>query len=380
MKNKIFKEIIKINTEIIKSRVEKLRSLMSEKNLDAFVLIVHERANSESCHYISGFRGSSAALIITMNEEFLTTDGRYQTQSKEQSPFKIIIQSELSLPEYIARAVKDSNFKRVGYEAEKISHAEFQKFFAPVKVEWIDASDLILTLRRTKDDYEISMLRHAAKIGREALGNVLKKVYAGMSEIEFEINLTQEIKLLGAEKGWAHDDFIVASGTRSAMCHAPATLKKFSYGENVTVDYGAMFGGYMSDITRNFALGCADKKALELNEILLKAHGEAAKILRPGIAGRDVDATARKIISDAGYGENFIHGLGHGLGLEVHETPRLSRFSNDILKVGDVVTVEPGIYIEGWGGLRIEDDYLITEDGAECLTFNDNQSIEILKL
>ncbi|MBR2208699.1 MAG: aminopeptidase P family protein [Synergistaceae bacterium] len=361
--------------KIIESRVEKLRALMAERNLDVFVLIVEERANSESCHYISGFRGSSAVLIISRTDSILITDGRYLTQSKEQSPFKIIIQSELSLPEYIAKTIKDSNFKRVGYEAEKISHASFQKFFAPIKIEWIDASDLILKLRRTKDDYEISMIKQAAKIGREALGNVLKKTHVGMSEIEFDIKLMEEIKLLGAEKGWAHDDFIVASGTRSAMCHAPATLKKFSEGENVTVDYGAMVEGYMSDITRNFVLGHADKKALELNEILLKAHREAAKVLRPGISGKEVDAVARKIISDSGYEKNFLHGLGHGLGLEVHEAPRLSRTSNDILQVGDVVTIEPGIYIEGWGGLRIEDDYLITADGAECLTINDNQSI-----
>ncbi|MDY6400568.1 MAG: Xaa-Pro peptidase family protein [Synergistales bacterium] len=367
-----------MNTEIIKSRVEKLRALMSEKNLDAFVLLVEERANSESCHYISGFRGSSAALIISMDEEILITDGRYKTQSKNQSPFEIIIQSEFSLPEYIAKAVKDSDFKRIGFEAEKISHAEFEKYFAPVKVEWIDASELILKLRRTKDFYEISRIKEAAKIAREAYGNVLKKVHEGMSEIEFEIKLMEEIKLLGAEKGWAHDDFIVASGTRSAMCHAPATLKKFELGETVTVDYGAMVEGYMCDITRNFAIGRADKKALEINEVLLKAHREAVKILRPGISGREVDAEARRVISDAGYGKNFLHGLGHGLGLEVHEAPRLSRSSEDILQAGDVVTIEPGIYIEGWGGLRIEDDYLITEDGAECLTLNDNQSLEII--
>lgn len=351
---------------------------MSEKNLDAFVLLVEERANSESCHYISGFRGSSAALIISMDEEILITDGRYKTQSKNQSPFEIIIQSEFSLPEYIAKAVRDSDFKRIGFEAEKISHAEFEKYFAPVKVEWIDASELILKLRRTKDFYEISRIKEAAKIAREAYGNVLKKVHEGMSEIEFEIKLMEEIKLLGAEKGWAHDDFIVASGTRSAMCHAPATLKKFELGETVTVDYGAMVEGYMCDITRNFAIGRADKKALEINEVLLKAHREAVKILRPGISGREVDAEARRVISDAGYGKNFLHGLGHGLGLEVHEAPRLSKSSEDILQAGDVVTIEPGIYIEGWGGLRIEDDYLITEDGAECLTLNDNQSLEII--
>ena len=367
-----------MDTNIINSRVNNLRSLMSERKLDVFVLIVEERANSESCHYISGFRGSSAALIISMKDSILITDGRYQTQAPQQSPFTLVIQSKISLPQYIANSVSESDWTHVGFEAEKISHATFTKYFAPVKAEWIDASDLIQKLRRKKDSHEVELIRKAAKIGREAYGNVLKKTHEGMSELEFDIALMNEIKLLGAEKGWAHDDFIVASGERSAMCHAPATLKKFSRGETVTVDYGAMVEGYMSDITRNFALGEISDKAREINEILLRAHNEAAKTLRPGISGKDVDAVARKVISDAGYGDKFVHGLGHGLGLEVHEAPRLSRTSQDILQIGDVVTIEPGIYIEGWGGLRIEDDYLIVEGGSECLTMNDNQSIELV--
>ena len=349
---------------------------MSDKGLDAFILIVDERANSESCHYISGFRGSSAGLIITRNTSTLITDGRYQTQAKSQTLFDVIIESSLSVPEYLAKAVKDGGYSRVGIEAEKISHAVFTKYFEPVKkIEWLDSSFMIPELRRTKDSEEVKKIREAGRIGREALGNVLKSTHVGMSEIEFEIKLMNEIKLLGAEKGWAHDDFIVASGERSAMCHAPATLRKFAEGETVTVDYGAMVDGYMSDITRNFSLGRADSKAQEINAILLKAHSEAVKALRPGVKGSEVDAIARKVIADADYGDKFVHGLGHGLGLEVHEAPRLSRTSKDTLQAGDVVTIEPGIYIEGWGGLRIEDDYLITEDGSECLTVNDNQSL-----
>ena len=348
---------------------------MSDKGLDAFILVVDERANSESCHYISGFRGSSAGLVITQNSSTLITDGRYQTQAKSQTSFDIIIQSKLSIPEYLAKTISDGGYSRVGFEAEKISQATFTEYFAPVKIKWLDSSFMIPELRRTKDADEVKKIREAGRIGREALGNVLKSTHTGMSEVEFEIKLMNEIKMLGAEKGWAHDDFIVASGERSAMCHAPATLRKFAEGETVTVDYGAMVGGYMSDITRNFSLGQADSKALEINAILLKAHREAVKALRPGVKGSDVDAAARKIIADSGYGDKFVHGLGHGLGLEVHEAPRLSRTSKDVLKAGDVVTVEPGIYIEGWGGLRIEDDYLITPDGCECLTVNDNQSL-----
>lgn len=363
---------------LINQRVNKLRELMAAKNLNAFTLIVNERANSESCHYISGFRGSSAALIISRDEATLITDGRYKTQSKQQSPFKIIIQNEKSLYEYVSQAINESSYKRVGFEAEKISHADFTKHFAPVKTEWVDSSDMIKTLRRCKDPHEIELIRQAARIGRKAYSNTLAKIFDGMTEVEFDIALMQEIKLLGAEKGWAHDDFIVASGERSAMCHAPATMKKFALGDTVTVDYGAMVEGYMSDITRNFALGQVSDKAREINDILIKAHHEAAKALRPGISGVEVDSVARKVIENAGYGDNFLHGLGHGLGLEVHEAPRLSPTSKDILQVGDVVTIEPGIYIEGWGGLRIEDDYLITPEGSECLTVNDNQSIEVI--
>ena len=363
---------------MINSRLAKLRNLMRERKLDSFVLIVNERANSESCHYISGFRGSSAGLIITQDDAILITDGRYTTQAKMQSNYNIIIQSKISLYEYIANAVKDSNWVNVGFEAEKISYHDYMKYFAPVKANWVDSSDLILTLRRCKDSQEIEYIKQAAKIGRQALANVLKQTHAGMSEIEFDIKLNEQIKLLGGEKGWAHDDFIVASGERSAMCHAPATDKKFMDGDIVTVDYGAMVNGYMSDITRNFALTHLSDKAREINNILLDAHNQAVKALRPGVSGFDVDLTARKVIESAGYGQYFLHGLGHGLGLEVHESPRLSPTSKDILRVGDVVTIEPGIYIEGFGGLRIEDDYLITEDGCECLTINDNQSIEVI--
>ena len=253
----------------------------------------------------------------------------------------------------------------------------FEVTFAPVKTRWVDATDFIPSLRRAKDASEVESIKKAARIGREAYGAILERVASGMTEIEFDSALLAEIKRRGAERGWAHDDFIVASGQRGAMCHARATGKAFEDGDTVTVDYGAMVDGYMSDITRNFAVGRAQDKARELNDILLNAHRAAAAALRPGIAGKDVDMIARKVIMDAGYGKDFVHGLGHGLGLSIHEAPRLAPSSKDILQVGDVVTIEPGIYLEGWGGLRIEDDYLITEDGAECLTVNDNQSLTV---
>ena len=361
--------------EMVKKRLARLRELMSGKGMDAFVLLVLERANSESCHYISGFRGSSAALIIDRKEATLVTDGRYRTQAAAQSPFKLIVQSDVPLAAFIAKAVSDAGWGAVGFESDKVSHRMFEVTFAPVKTQWMDATDFIPSLRRSKDACEVESIKKAARIGREAYGTMLERVHPGMTEAEFCSALLAEIKRRGAEKGWAQDDFIVASGQNGAMCHARATDKAFEEGDTVTVDYGAMVDGYMSDITRNFAVGHAQDKARELNDILLRAHRAAAAVLRPGIAGKDVDAVARKVIIDAGYGKDFVHGLGHGLGLAIHEAPRLAPSSKDILQVGDVVTVEPGIYIEGWGGLRIEDDYLITENGVECLTVNDNQSL-----
>lgn len=362
----------------IRRRLARLRSVMEEREMDAFVLLVLERHNTENCHYISGFRGSSAALIIDGRREVLVTDGRYRTQSAAQTPFEIVIQAELPLPAWVAKAVKEAGWRRVGFEAEKVSQRIYALSFEPMGVEWVDASDIIPALRRSKEPEEVEAIRRAAVIGREAYGMVLETVHSGMTEVEFDSALMTRIKRLGAEKGWAHDDFIVASGTRGAMCHARATSRPFEAGDVVTVDYGAMVDGYMSDITRNFAVGRLSDRAKEVNDVLLRAHREAAAALRPGVSGKDVDAIARRVITDAGYGKEFVHGLGHGLGLEVHETPRLSFTSTDVLQEGDVVTVEPGIYIEGWGGLRIEDDYLITAGGAECLTVSDNQSIEVI--
>ncbi|MCR5346780.1 MAG: Xaa-Pro peptidase family protein [Fretibacterium sp.] len=363
--------------ERVDHRLARLRELMAEKGMDAFVLMVLERANSESCHYISGFRGSSAALIIDKKEATLVTDGRYRTQAAAQSPFKLIVQSEMPLASFIAKAVSDAGWGTVGFESGNVSHRIFEVMFAPVKTQWVDATDFIPSLRRTKDASEVESIKKAARIGRDAYGAMLDQVQPGMTEVEFDSALLAEIKRRGAEKGWAHDDFIVASGKNGAMCHARATGKAFEDGDTVTVDYGAMVDGYMSDITRNFAVKHVQDKAREINAILLEAHHAAAAALRPGTAGKDVDAVARRIIINAGYGKDFVHGLGHGLGLAIHEAPRLAPLSKDVLQVGDVVTIEPGIYIEGWGGLRIEDDYLITEDGAECLTVNDNQSLGI---
>ena len=365
--------------DIIRNRVKKLRDLMRAKELDAFMLIVIERLNSEGCQYISGFRGSSAVLVIDASREMLITDGRYQTQAALQSPFDLTIQTQgTPLTELMTKLVADNGYRSVGFESERIFHGVVENVLKKANTNWVDASALIPSLRRAKDLLEVDAIRQAGAIARKAYDKVLSRVCVGMTEVDFESMLLREIKIAGAEKGWSHDDFIVVSGKHGAMCHGRAAQKEFEQGDTVTVDYGAMVDGYMCDVTRNFSVGKAQEKALEIDHVLTKAHREAAAALRPGVSGKDVDTIARRVITDAGYGKNFVHGLGHGLGLEVHETPRLSPVSKDILAVGDVVTIEPGIYIEGWGGLRVEDDYVITENGSLCLTQSDDQHLRVV--
>ena len=361
----------------ITERVAKLRTSLSKQSLDAFMLFVNENQNSESCRYISGFSGSSAVLLIDHKRALIISDGRYKEQAEEQSPFKFILQGK-SMEKDAIRIISESNYKCVGFEAEKISHYMYKNHLAKHPIRWEDASSLIPLLRRTKDASEITSIMRAGEIAFEAYSAAIQESHAGMTEREFSALLLYKITRMGGEKGWAHDDFIVVSGERGSLPHGMATNKKFETGDIVTVDFGVTIDDYMCDITRNFCIGKPSQKAEEINDLLSRAHMQAAKSLAPSESGQKIDGIARKIITDAGYGKQFAHGLGHGLGLEVHESPRLSPHSRDILAAGDVVTIEPGIYLEGWGGMRIEDDYLVTAEGAVCLTKNNDQGLKIV--
>ncbi len=368
-----------MRTENILRRTERLRKAFPSLAIDGVVLFVFESANWQSVYYISGFRGSSAGVLITEQETCLITDGRYMTQASEQSPFTLIPQGQRSLVEAMGDLLKQKDCRRVGLEKEKVSAKTFEQIQGLVRdVEWKDASQLLPMLRRAKDSDEADLIKRAGMIASNAYRTVIAQVKEGMTEKEFDALLEYTVKKLGAEGGWGNHGFIVASGPRSALPHGVPTDRSFQKGDWVTVDFGAMVGGYLSDITRNFCLGKPDTRAREIEMVLLNAHKEAAIALKPGVSGKEIDGIARRIIADGGYGEYFTHGLGHGLGLEIHENPRLSPLSEDFLQVGDVTTVEPGIYIPGFGGMRIEDDYLITESGAERLSGNLEQGLLLL--
>ncbi len=367
--------------EHVWSRVYRLRRSMAEKNLDGILLLDMERFGWENVFYLSGFRGSSAAVLITEDDAVLATDGRYVAQASEQTPFRVLVQSKnQTLLDMAEEMIRRHEIKECGFEGETVTYGTYRRL-QDFQTRWVDTEGLVPLIRRQKDDLEISIIEEASRIATEAYEMVLKDVVPGMTELEFAKRLEGHIVSLGGEGGWPDHRFIVASGVRSSLPHGTASTKKMDKGEWVTVDFGAAYGGYMSDLTRNFSLGeVSDPEFSHIHRILQEAHARGAEAIAPGRTGKEIDMVARSVIEGAGYGEFFGHGLGHGLGVEIHEAPRLSPRSVDVLEVGDVVTVEPGIYLPSRGGLRLEDDYLVTSTGSRRLSQGLSQDFRILNL
>ena len=338
---------------------------MAEQSQEALILINDESRGWENIFYLSGFKGSSAILFVTADSAVLTVDSRYITQARQQCCFEVHVTRE-GLSGTVSTIVK--GLRRLAFDAEALSAKNYLALCAD-KRELFDFSSELAFLRRKKDEWEIACIKRASQIASEAYQETLNYVRAGMTEIEFAKLLELAVCRRGGEGIWHNSSMIVASGVRSAMPHGTATTKAIETGDQVTVDYGAIYCGYMSDITRNFSLGSPREGIFnEIHNVLLTAHNESSALLKPGVRTSDVHKAAQMIIDDAGYGTHFGHALGHSFGLEIHERPVLSPRSKEVLKEGDVVTIEPGIYLPGRGGLRLEDDYLITKNGSERLT------------
>lgn len=349
-------------------RAESLRKMMENKDADAFVIMVDEGTNWQNLYYMSGFRGTAGALVLYRDSCELVLDPRYAKQGGEQSPYAVTAQKE-GLAADVKESLKKHGAKVVYCQASRTYHSTWE-LLAEYEAEWRDGTEQISALRRQKDDAETGFIRKAAEIAADAFIDTLNHVKAGMTELEFQALLNYKINCLDGETS---SGMIVASGVRSAMPHGRASGKPMQSGEWVTVDFSAVYQGYFCDITRNFSIGEPDPKAREFHDRLCEAQANAVKVLRAGAIGTEVDNAARETLQRAGIAKYFTHGLGHGLGLEIHEAPTLSPKKRDVLAVGDVVTVEPGVYIDGWGGLRVEDDYVVTENGCERLTSKLNQ-------
>lgn len=355
----------------MEKRVNRLRNSFETAKVDAFLI-----TSEYNRRYVSLFSGTTAHLLITSEEALLITDFRYLEQAVQEAPYFKVVNNQRKMMETVAEEVKKRKIKRLGFEENHISFGEYQKWLSLLDgVELVPMGNTIEKLRLYKDEGELEKIKKAARIADEAFAHVLHFIRPGVTENEVAAELEYQMRKLGASG--PSFDTIVASGYRSAMPHGKASEKRIETGELVTLDFGAIYQGYVSDLTRTVAVGEISPKLKEIYEICLEAQLTGIRGLGPGMTGKEADAVCRDFIQAKGYGEAFGHGTGHGIGLEIHEDPTLSLSGEMILEPGMVVTVEPGIYLPGIGGVRIEDDILITEEGNEVLTKSKKELIQL---
>ncbi|HLT58086.1 MAG: Xaa-Pro peptidase family protein [Limnochordales bacterium] len=348
------------------TRLERLRARFAEAGIDA--LLVTGAANRR---YLSGFTGSAGTLLITRDKALLLTDFRYVEQAGRQAPDFQIVHYDDPIQAIGEQAAKVPG-RRIGFEAEHVTVAQMEKLRQAADVEWVATQRLVEEVRGSKEPGELALIEAAVALADRCFEHILPQLKPGVTEREIAWRMEVFMREQGAE-GLAFPS-IVASGPNGAMPHARPTDKPLAAGEFVTLDFGCIWQGYCSDITRTVFLGEPTAQHRELYDLVLRAQEAGIAAVRPGRTGREVDAAAREVIAQAGYGDRFGHGLGHGLGLEVHEEiPRLSTRSETVLAPGMVTSVEPGVYLPGWGGIRIEDLVVVTEDGCRVLTKSPKQ-------
>ncbi|MEH7335463.1 aminopeptidase P family protein [Neobacillus drentensis] len=342
-------------------KLEKLRSSFGAYGIDGILI-----TSSYNRRYISNFTGSAGVVLISADKALFITDFRYIEQASKQCGGFEIIKFSGSIPEEVAQQAKNLGIKKLGIEEDYLTYSSFKVYDKEVEAELVPVSGVVEKLRLIKTDAEIKILKEAADIADAAFKHILDFIRPGKTELEVSNELEFFMRKAGATS--SSFDTIVASGHRSALPHGVASDKVIENGDMVTLDYGAYYKGYVSDITRTVAVGEPDSKLKEIYNIVLESQLRGMDGIKPGITGKEADALTRDYITEKGYGEYFGHSTGHGIGLEVHEGPGLSSKSDLVLEPGMVVTCEPGIYIPGLGGVRIEDDTLITKNHNEALT------------
>jgi Xaa-Pro aminopeptidase len=343
-------------------RLFEVRKLLETTGLDA-ILVSH----LPHVRYLTGFSGSNGLCIITPRRQYFITDNRYREQSRNEiNGFEIVVTSETLFKTARKRGMINGR-KRIGFESDYVSvsvHENLKTLF-PAGV-FVSKRSVIETITSVKDESEIELIKQAAKITDKVFSKVLLALKPGVKELDIAAEISYWHLRLGAD-GDAFES-IVASGPRGALPHGRATEKVIRRGEFVTLDFGCSYRGYNSDLTRTVAVGKPPERARKIYQIVLDAQRKAIERVRPGIPARSLDRIARNHIRQKGFGRYFSHSLGHGLGIEIHEQLRLSSKSKDLIKTGNVFTIEPGIYIKGFGGVRIEDDVVVRESGYDVIT------------
>lgn len=355
------------------SRISKLRESMKENAIDTCIIY-----SIENRRYFSNFTGSSGTLIITENDVHLLTDFRYfeQAQSQVNDDVEVIEHKGGLLNESTADVIASIE-GTIGVEGnlDLSTYRLFEEKNSEVEYTIID--EIIMNIRRIKDSDEVEQIREGIRLCDLAFKHILDFIKPGMSEKEIGLELEYFMKKNGADSIKANH--VIASGERSALPHGAASNRIVNVGEFVKMDYGAVVNGYYTDFTRTVVLGKPTEKQLHIYDIVHNAIQESLKHIGPGKLCSELDDIGRSVIQEAGYGENFGHSLGHSLGLNIHEKPAMRNTDHTKLEAGMVITVEPGIYISGWGGVRIEDLLVITEDGYENLT-KSTKDLQILNV
>lgn len=343
------------------TRMDRLRTFLASQQLDAIII-----TKPENRTYLTGFTGSAGAALVTAREALLLVDFRYVEQAAAEAPDWEVIRVPRLATDALSELVRRKELQRIGFEPNGVTYHEHVQLAAAVQPAALLPVDGIDRLRWVKDPGELGRLRTAVALADAGFAHIQKFLRPGVREREIAIELEFFMRRQGADK--EAFDTIVASGVRSSLPHGRASEKLLGRGEFVTLDFGAVVSGYHSDCTRTVVLGEASPRQREIYELVLSAQTTALAGLRPGLSTREADALARRVIADAGHADHFGHGLGHGVGLAIHEGPTLSPREDATLEAGIAVTVEPGVYLPGWGGVRIEDIAVIIPQGCEILT------------
>ncbi len=360
-----------------KQRIERLREKLEERKLDALFIASPETGSPVNRRYLSGFTGTSAYLLITRDDAVIVTDFRYYEQAEQQATdfrlHKAVGGMEKWLPSLFGESPAALGGRRVAFEAADVSYQTHRLMRKVVRElpeaqrpKLVATSNLVEGLRTIKEPEELAALQAAVDLGDAAFEHVAERVEPGWTERQVAWELEKYIREHGGD-GLSFDT-LVGSGERGAMPHCFPTDRVLKKGEGVVIDMGVELDGYMSDLTRTIYLGKPDDKFKRVYDIVLAAQQTAGELVEAGMTGEQAHLLAHNVIDEAGHGDDFGHGLGHGVGLQVHEAPRLGKSSDDVLAEGMVFTIEPGIYLTGWGGVRIEDMVVLEQGRARLMS------------
>jgi Xaa-Pro aminopeptidase len=342
-------------------RRERLVARLTDLDVDAFLI-----TRLPNVRYLTGFSGSNGQLLLSADGGVFFTDGRYTEQARHEVPDLKRATYQADFPGAFGQACRDARVKRVGFEAAGVTYRLFQQLSAADGIDLTPIGEEVEHLRWTKDSDEIRLIEEAQAITDEAFGRILPKLSEGVTEKEVALELEWSMRQAGAD-GVAFDS-IVAFGENAAEPHHHPTDRALRPGDVVKMDFGALRSGYHSDMTRTVAFGDIPSGLIEIYDVVRRAHRAGVEAVRSGVIGAEADRASREVVAEAGFGDRFSHSLGHGVGLEIHEGPTLRSTSEDVLPEGAVVTVEPGVYVPGLGGVRIEDMVEVTADGCRVLT------------